>query len=742
MFVKPEFIFNENVQFNQIKCNPKTIESLKLSSYQYIKLFISYKHCLILEVSPDVTIDDYIILLSNQIINKFGIKNQKNRFSFNFQPIEIIPNNNNNNNNNNKNVTITIKKINSPYNGKILNSSLKRFFSHKPIIKDCEYLCPIVGNMCIFRVVDIKRNNLDNGKNGNGNGSCFEPIREFLENNNNINEVIILDDNTRENKELNIELIDIKEQVEQLSEFLKLKFNTSFGNNKNSNQLNFLKSKGVLIDGPEGTNKLQLIEFIAQQYNSKYINLNDLVSGDNNSEKQEKEPIIYILNNLDSIVGKISDNENSYQKKIIQRLTNFIDNIKSNEIILSTCTSVENIDQSITRAGRIDKFIHLTIPTQSKRILILSNLLKNTPLQYSSSNSSSDNNNNNDQNKIKDKEQFIVELSKITPGFLFKDLTKLCRTVSLLTISSIEGEENENENEDENENENEEKEIKISFNIFKEALKFIKPSTLINFDVTVQNVKWNRIGGYKQVKERFRELIEWPLKYQETFKRLSLNNSSGLLLHGPSGCGKSLMVKAIATEMSINFISIKGSDIYSKWLGESERIIRDLFKSARLSSPCIMFFDEIDSLTLSRGSGDDNEDGGTSKRILSQLLNEMDGIQVKSQIFLIGCTNSIQSIDSALLRPGRFESLIHIDLPSLDDRLDILNVLSSNSLNFNKEEITNQVWLDIANQTNGFTGSQLYDLCNQAGIIQLETDINSQTISKQSLYNSLNKLKN
>ncbi|EAL71026.1 hypothetical protein DDB_G0272777 [Dictyostelium discoideum AX4] len=738
MTVKPEFIFNENVQYNQIKCNTKTIESLKLSSYQYIKLFISDKHCLIVEVIPDVTIEDNTILLSNQIINKIGNKNQINRYSFNFEPIEIISNNNNNKNKNN--VTITIKNINSPYNGKILNNSIKRFFSYKPIIKDCEYLCPMVGNMCIFRVVDIKRNNNNSNNNNNNygdNDSSFEHIQEFLENNNNINEIIIMDDNTPENKELNIELIDIKEQVEQLSEFLKLKFNTSFSNNNNkySNQLNFLKSKGILIDGPEGTSKLQLIEYIAQQYNYKYLNLNELVNGGSGGgggeQLNSKEPMIYILNNLDSIVGKISDNENSYQKKVIQRLTNFIDHIKSNEIILSTCTSVENIDQSITRAGRIDKFIHLTIPTQSKRMLILSNLLKNTPLQYDTNN----NNDDIDQCKIKDKEQFIVELSKITPGFLFKDLTKLCRTVSLLTVSSFEEEE-----EEENENE---KEIKISFKIFKEALKFIKPSTLINFDVTVQNVKWDRIGGYKQVKERFRQLIEWPLKYQDTFKRLSLNNSSGLLLHGPSGCGKSLMVKAIATEMSINFISIKGSDIYSKWLGESERIIRDLFKSARLSSPCIMFFDEIDSLTLSRGSGDDNEDGGTSKRILSQLLNEMDGIQVKSQIFLIGCTNSIQSIDSALLRPGRFESLIHIDLPSLDDRLDILNVLSTNSLNFNKDEITQQVWLDIATQTSGFTGSQLYDLCNQAGIIQLETDIvNSQSISKQSLYESLNKLKN
>ncbi|KAK5575048.1 hypothetical protein RB653_010303 [Dictyostelium firmibasis] len=738
--IVPEFIFNENVQYNQIKCNPKTIESLKLSSYQFIRLFISNNYCLIVEVTPDVTIDDNIILLSNQIIKFSNIKNQINRYNFNFEPIEIILNNNYNKINN---VTITIKKINSSYNGKIISNSLKRYFSYKPIIKDCEYLCPIVGNMCIFRVIDIKR--VKNNNNKIIGENCFEHIQQFLENNNNIDEIIIIDDQNAgtgaENKELNLELIDIKEQVEQLSEFLKLKFNTSLGmNSKYSNQLNFLKSKGILIDGPEGTSKLPLIEFVSKRYNSKYINLNELINGSNNSGNNEqqqqhsKEPMIYILNNLDSIVGKISDNENSYQKKTIQRLANFIDNIKSNEIILSTCTSVENIDQSIIRAGRIDRFINLTIPTQSKRILILSSLLKNTPLHYGNV----DDHVYDNEYKITNREQFIVELSKITPGFLFKDLTKLCRTVSLLTISNIEEEEEEEKEKDRKT----EKEIKISFKIFKEALKLIKPSTLINFDVTVQNVKWDRIGGYKQVKERFRELIEWPLKYQDTFKRLSLNNSSGLLLHGPSGCGKSLMVKAIATEMSINFISIKGSDIYSKWLGESERIIRDLFKSARLSSPCIMFFDEIDSLTLSRGSGDDNEDGGTSKRILSQLLNEMDGIQIKSQIFLIGCTNSIQSIDSALLRPGRFESLIHIDLPSLEDRLDILYVLSGNQLNFNKEEITDQVWLDIANQTNDFTGSQLYDLCNQAGIIQLETDINSQSISKQSLYNSLNKLKN
>ncbi|EGC34245.1 hypothetical protein DICPUDRAFT_16006, partial [Dictyostelium purpureum] len=732
------FKFNKNVQYSQIKINPITLSEIlnnQLSPFQYIKLLIpnSNNNGIILQVYPDPTIEDNVILLPIEIKLKYNFDNNINNI-YNFD-IEIIPINqkiNTNTTNNNK-ITIKIKKPNN-YNRKIVQESLKRYFLYKPIIIGCDYIFPIVGNICIFKVLGCSNSN-----NNNITPLYLNNLREFEiienhqdnSNNNSNNNKYKINPNDNDN-----ELVDIREQIEQILEILELKFNS---NKNNNNTSKIFATKGILIDGPEGTSKIPLVNFISKKFKSKYINLNDFTNEDSSpaassttsdhqqAEGDTLEPVIYIINNLDEIASK-SDDDSNHQKRMIVKLSLFIDQLKPNQALIATCSSIENINQSITRAGRIDKFIHLSIPTQSKRILILNQLLKNTPII---NDQQDDNNNNKIINDEKEREQFINELSKITPGFLYKDLNKLCRTAALLSITN-----EDNEHEKENSNV-----VAIKFNNFIESLKTIKPSSLINFDVTIQNVPWNKIGGYKEVKERFKELIEWPLKYSDTFKRLSLNNSSGLLLWGPSGCGKSLMVKAIATSMSINFISIKGSDIYSKWLGESERIIRELFKSARLSSPCIMFFDEIDSLALSRGdSNDSSEDGGTGKRILSQLLNEMDGIQVKSQIFLIGCTNTIDSIDSALLRPGRLETLIKVDLPTLEDRIDILNVIKSD-MNFDETQLNDREWLDIASKTEGFTGSQLFELCNQAGIFQLEKDLNSQTISKESLEKSLGQFK-
>eukprot|EP01132_Coremiostelium_polycephalum_P003674 gene3674-4576_t len=423
---------------------------------------------------------------------------------------------------------------------------------------------------------------------------------------------------------------------------------------------------------------------------------------------------------------------------MIHKLANFIDHFstsssssssKRKQIFISTCTSVEKIDPSLTRAGRIDKFIHLVIPSQSKRLQILNSILKDTNLyQHLNTEGKDDDtpsslssdiliNQKNNPDKFN---QFITELSKITPGFLYRDIYKLVRTT--LLIASSRGMECDG----------------LKFCDFQEALLTVSPQNLLHFDVTLQNTKWSDIGGYKDVKDRFKELIEWPIKYPDVFKRLALQPSSGVLLHGPSGCGKTLIVKAVASTLNINFISIKGSDIYSKWLGDSERIIRDIFARARLSAPCILFFDEIDSMAISRGggsSGKDEGEDGVQGRILSQLLNEMDGIQVKSQIFLMGCTTNLELLDSALIRPGRFEP-IHIDLPNESDRLEILKVITKNMNSFSNEID----WNEISKQTQGFTGANLYQLCNDAGMIQLDRNMNSDTIEKESLLESLNRL--
>ncbi|KAF2073319.1 hypothetical protein CYY_005372 [Polysphondylium violaceum] len=685
-------IFSEYVINNQIRVNPITICNNSLHCYQFIQLYIQDRVVPILfEVVPDITIDDdQIALLPTWLQSMFGLKS-----SVNIKLSPILINNNNHINSNNTKIEFQSIQTNNSSNlndfrNDFLIKIIKRTLLNKPIIKDIDYMIPILGTEYLFRVKHID--------NSNDNNSTLvlnkSHIIEIVEQEN---------DSLISTTQIPIEIQDLEDEIKELTKLIKLKFSNNNSNN-NNNILSFMNTKCIAIDGPEGTCKTQLIDFIKELFPLfKFVKIQDLNTVDI-IDNSNKEPTILIINNLDSLVGsKQQANDNNQVKKKVQKFCFILDHLQSNQLIISTCKSIEFLDNSLTRAGRIDRFIHLSIPTQLKRVVLFKSILNQTPITSNLS-----------------KDQFILELAKITPGFIFKDIIKLVRTAALIA-SCKESMIMDN--------------IGLDLNDFKEALITVKPSNLVSFDVTIQSTSWDQIGGYQYIKDRFQELIEWPMKHNDTFKRLGLTNSSGVLLHGPSGCGKTLMVKAVASSMNINFISVKGSDIYSKWLGDSEQLVRDLFSRARLSAPCILFFDELDSLAVSR-DGDEAGDSGVQQRILSQLLNEMDGIQTKSQIFLLGCTNSIENIDSAMLRPGRFETILQVGLPTLSDRESILGLYCSTMKFENREWIS-----EFAQETQGFTGAQLYHLCNQSGIIQLEKDINSPSISIDSLQECLKHMK-
>jgi len=352
---------------------------------------------------------------------------------------------------------------------------------------------------------------------------------------------------------------------------------------------------------------------------------------------------------------------------------------------------------------------------------------------------------NEDEDNKNINDAYAKNLSELTPGYVRKNLQQLCNiakqhclsrnnkinseiddVINMMSSLSIQNEEKYD--------------YVINYNDFLYALSQIKPTNSIDFETKREKVSWSDIGGYKEIVEKIKHLVKWPLLYPETYTRLGVKPPSGLILYGPSGCGKTLMINALSSDYSINFVSVKGSEIMSKYLGESEQKIRKLFAQARKLTPCILFFDELDSIGTKRNWTDDGT-GGVDERVLSTMLNEMDGIQERQGIFIIGCTNRPDLIDDALLRPGRFDHLIYIDMPNTEDRLGILNAITqiydeetmkannAKGIPNNKAVIDPSINLPLlAQRTNNFTGADLKVLFRQAGINALRDDIHSEKI--------------
>ncbi|HWQ41453.1 MAG TPA: AAA family ATPase, partial [Desulfosporosinus sp.] len=262
--------------------------------------------------------------------------------------------------------------------------------------------------------------------------------------------------------------------------------------------------------------------------------------------------------------------------------------------------------------------------------------------------------------------------------------------------------------------------IEVSMDDFLDALKEIEPSATRELMVEVPRVCWEDVGGFKEVKKQLQEAIEWPFKYEQLYKSAKIDLPRGILLHGPPGTGKTLLAKAIANEININFISVKGSALLSKWVGDSEKALREVFKKARQVAPCIIFFDEIDSLVPHRGTGEQ-----IAERMLSQLLTEMDGIEELRQVVVLAATNRLDLIDAALLRPGRFDLIIHLNLPSEEDRYEIISVhLQGLSLAGDID------CRDLASKTAGFSGADLKYLCQRAVLMAVREVVQSRSNAK------------
>ena len=480
--------------------------------------------------------------------------------------------------------------------------------------------------------------------------------------------------------------------------------------------------KGVLLYGPPGTGKTLLAKAVATESEANFILLNgpEIMSkfyGESEKkvrdlfEQAEKNaPSIIFIDELDALAPKREDSFGEVERRVVSQLLTAMDGLKNRgRIVVIGATNRPNaIDEALRRPGRFDREISINVPDKQGRLSILKIHTRNMPLA---------------------KDVNVEEIASITHGFVGADLAALCKEAAMSVLRKYMP--NLKFKEDEPVAKEILDKLIVTANDFQEALKNVRPSAMREVLVESPNVKWTDVGGLENEKIELKEAIEWPLKFKESFKRMGIRQMKGVLLYGPPGTGKTLLAKAVATESEANFIQIKGPELLSKWVGESEKGVRKIFERARQVSPCIIFFDEIDSLAPRRG-----QEFGTRvhEQVLNQLLAEMDGIQELNDIVIVGATNRPDILDSALLRPGRFDRIIYMPVPEKQERLEIFKV-HTRSMPLAKDVNLNS----LAEKTKGYTGADIEAICREAGMLALRENREAKQVKKKHFDDSLKK---
>ncbi len=418
--------------------------------------------------------------------------------------------------------------------------------------------------------------------------------------------------------------------------------------------------KGVLLHGPPGTGKTLIAKAVANETDANFYSISgpEIMSkfyGE--SEKHLRDifeeagktaPSIIFIDELDSIAPKRGETTGEVERRVVAQLLALMDGLQSRgQVVVVGATNRPNaLDEALRRGGRFDREIEIGIPDRNGREEILQVHTRGMPLA---------------------EDVDLKELADLTHGFVGADLATLCKEAAMHALRRILP---EIDMEKEIPPEVMEK-LRVTRDDFKEALKNTEPSALREVFVEVPNVKWDDIGGLERPKQELKEVVEWPLKYPDAFAHLKSTPPKGILLFGPPGTGKTMLAKAVANESEANFISIKGPELLSKWVGESERAVREIFRKAKQAAPCIVFLDEIDSIAPVRGGGYDSH---VTERVVSQMLTEMDGLEELKEVVVIGATNRPDMVDPALLRPGRLDRMIYIPPPDLTERKKIFDV--------------------------------------------------------------------
>jgi transitional endoplasmic reticulum ATPase len=511
----------------------------------------------------------------------------------------------------------------------------------------------------------------------------------------------------------------LKEEVRKIREMVELPMRHP----ELFERLGIEPPKGVLLAGPPGTGKTLLAKAVANEAGANFYSINgpEIMSkyvGETEEnlrkifeEAEENAPSVIFIDEIDAIAPKRDEATGEVERRMVAQLLTLMDGLKGRGqvVVIAATNRPDALDPALRRPGRFDREIVIGVPDRNARKEILQIHTRNMPLAD---------------------DVDLDYLADVTHGFVGADLAALCKEAAMKTLRRIlpdidlDKEEIPKEVLDK---------IEVTMEDFKEALKEVEPSALREVLVEVPNVRWDDIGGLEEVKQELKEAVEWPLKHKDVFERMGIRPPKGVLLFGPPGTGKTLLAKAVANESEANFISVKGPEIFSKWVGESEKAIREIFRKARQAAPTVIFFDEIDSIAPRRGSG---HDSGVTEKVVNQLLTELDGLEEPKDVVVIGATNRPDILDPALLRPGRLDRIVLVPAPDKKARLEIFKVHTR------KMPLADDVDLEkLAEKTEGYTGADIEAVCREAAMLALRENINAEKVEMRHFEEALNKIK-
>jgi transitional endoplasmic reticulum ATPase len=458
--------------------------------------------------------------------------------------------------------------------------------------------------------------------------------------------------------------------------------------------------KGVLLHGPPGTGKTLIAKAVASETDSNFITISgpEIVSkyyGESEhklreifEEAERDSPSIIFIDEIDSIAPKREEVTGEMERRVVAQLLSLMDGLQSRgEVVVIAATNRPNsIDEALRRGGRFDREIEIGIPDRNGRKQVLLIHTRGMPLE---------------------KDINLSEIADVTHGFVGADLSSLCKEAAMHALRRITPDIDIDEEIPQEVLDN----LEVKKEDFREALKNIEPSAMREVFVEVLHVEWGDVGGLEKAKQELIEAVEWPLKYPEMFRAVKIKPPRGVLLFGPPGTGKTMLAKAVASESDANFISIKGPELLSKYVGESERAIRETFRKAKQAAPTVVFFDEIDSIAPQRSAVSDTH---VSERVVSQILTELDGIEELKDVIIVAATNRPDMVDPALLRPGRFDRLIYIRPPDKASREKIFEIhLKDKPL---AEDVS---FIELAEKTEGYVGADIEGICREAAMLAL-----------------------
>uniref|UniRef100_A0A8C6F8K4 ATPase family gene 2 protein homolog A n=1 Tax=Monodon monoceros TaxID=40151 RepID=A0A8C6F8K4_MONMO len=473
--------------------------------------------------------------------------------------------------------------------------------------------------------------------------------------------------------------------------------------------------RGVLLYGPPGTGKTMIARALANEVGAyvSVINGPEIISkfyGETEARLRQifaeatlRHPSIIFIDELDALCPKREGAQNEVEKRVVASLLTLMDGIGSEGsegqvLVLGATNRPHALDAALRRPGRFDKEIEIGVPNAQDRLDILQKLLRRVPHLLT--------------------EAELLQLANNAHGYVGADLKALCNEAGLhalrrvlrkhpnLPDSKMAGL------------------VKITLKDFLQGMNDIRPSAMREVAIDVPNVSWSDIGGLGNIKLKLKQAVEWPLKHPESFTQMGIQPPKGVLLYGPPGCSKTMIAKALANESGLNFLAVKGAELMNKYVGESERAVREIFRKARAVAPSIIFFDELDALAVERGSS--SGAGNVADRVLAQLLTEMDGIEQLKDVTILAATNRPDRIDKALMRPGRIDRIIYVPLPDAETRREIFN------LQFHSMPISNDVDLnELILQTETYSGAEIIAVCREAALLALEEDIQANCIMKK-----------